>query len=344
MAQATGVEIRAALARATQWGTAVAVGADHGLLILPHSIKKQCSSQVDDSLGLYWPNESDPGEVAVSGDLPLYLRYDGVDLLLALAMGATAGAPAQQGATAAYAQTFTLADHLDGLFATFCVDNNVNIDEFRSLKLPGFTLRGEVGKPLQVTFHTVGDDREQSSAVNTGFAAVTYFETRNRVLMSQGAMLMNDASGADLGAGDEVYPRAFTLSCRRKLEGAYGIQGTFDVIDEPSNAGVPEVTLELEFPRYTSKQHFDGWAANTPKKMEMLFTGSEIEAPYNREFKIQFPNLMYSEVDLPMEQGILKHPVRFNVLAPDTAPDGMTGITKPFQVDVVNRQSADVLA
>jgi hypothetical protein len=344
MTKATGVETRAAVKRAAQWGTAVAVGANDGLLILPHSIRKQRASQVDDSLGLYWPNESDPGEIAVSGDLPMYLRYDGIDLLIALAMGATAGAPARQGATAAYAQAFFLADNLDGLFATFCVDNNVNIDEFRSLKVIGFTLRGEVGKPLQVTFHIIGDDREDSSAVNTSFAPVTYFETRNRVLMSQGSMRMNDAAAAALDAGDEMYPGAFTLTCRRKLEGAYGIQGTFDIIDEPTNAGVPEVTLELEFPRYTSKQHFTDWAANTPKKMDMVFTGEQIETPYSREFTLRFPNLMYSEVDLPMEHGILRHPVRFNVLGTDSAPEGMTGIMKPLQIDVVNRQSVDVLA
>jgi hypothetical protein len=346
MAKAVGVEVNAAVKKAAAWGTAVALGANNGILILPHSLRKQRGSDVDDSLGIYWPNESDPTEIAVAGDLPMYLRYDSIDLLIALAMGATGGAPTQPDNVNdpnTYQQFFTLADDLDGLFATFCVDNNVNIDEFRTVKLAGFTLRGEVGRPLQVTFHCVGDDREDSSAVNPDFAAVTYFETKNRVKYSQGVFRMNNAGGAALAGGDEVYPSAFTLTYRRQVEGAYGIQGTFDIIDEPTNSGVPEVTLDLEFPRYTTKAHFTDWAANQAKKMDMVFSGAVIDVNYAREFKLEFPNLMYNEVDLPMDHGILRHPVRFNVLGTDAAPAGMN-TTKPFRIDVTNRKNVDVLS
>lgn len=131
MAKAIGVEIKAAFKKASVWGEAVACGANDGILILPPSLKKDRPSQVDDSLGLYFSKDSDPGEIKVEGDIPAYLRYDSLDLLIALAMGATGGAPVQQGLTSAYKQTFTLSDNLDGLFGTFALNNNVNIDDTR---------------------------------------------------------------------------------------------------------------------------------------------------------------------------------------------------------------------
>ncbi|GAB4486017.1 MAG: hypothetical protein OHK006_13200 [Thermodesulfovibrionales bacterium] len=345
MASATGSEIKAAVKKASAWGTAVAVGANNGLLIRPSNIKKDRPSEIDDSLGLYFPKDSDIGEIKAEGSVEAWLRYDSLDLMIALAMGATGGAPTQQGATPAYAQKFTLANTLDGLFATFCINNQINIDECPSLKVTGFTIKGEVGKALSITFDVVAIDKITGSVTNTlvTFANVTYFETANRVLYSQGVIRMNAQSGGALGSGDTIYPRSFELSFKRKMSGVYGA-GSFDKIDEPTNDGLPEVKLKLEFPRYTSAGYFTDWDANAAKKLDMTFTGGLIASTYYRTFKISLPNLKFAGVDLPIEQGILKHPVEFNCLACDAAPTGMSGITLPFQIDVINRQSTNVLA
>jgi hypothetical protein len=346
MGSATGVEARAAVKKAASWGTAVACGENDGVLILPHGLKKDRPNNVDDSLGLYCPKDSDPGEIKVEGDLPAYLRYDGLDLLIAMAMGATGGAPVQQGATSAYAQSFTLADHNDGLFATLAVNNQINVDEYTTVKLTGFTLKGEVGKPLRIAFHCIAIDRVTDSSTNdlTSSAGVTYFETANRVLMSQGKIRINDREGPALDDSDRVYPGSFELTFKREMAGVYGVASGFDRIDEPTNNGQPEITLRLDFPRYSADSHFTDWDAGNAKKLDMTFIGSQIESPYNREFKVRFPNLKFSNVDLPMEQGILRHPVELNCLGCESAPAGMSGITLPFQVDIINRQSVDVLA
>lgn len=346
MGKAIGVELKAAIKKATVWGTAVACGANNGILILPGNIKKDRSAQVDDSLGLYFAQDADIGEIKAEGSIPMYLRYDSLDLLIALAMGATGGAPAQQGATAAYAQKFTLADDLDGLFATFCLYNQVNVDECASLKLTGFTIKGEIGRACGVTFDAIAIDKITGSVVNTSvtFANVTYFETANRVLYSQGVFRLNAQGGAALGSGDVIYPKSFELSYKRKMSGVYGVSGSFNLIDEPTNDDMPELKLKLEFPRYTAATHFTDWDANAAKKMDITFTGGLIASTYYRTFKISLPNLKYANVDLPIEKGILKHPVEFHVLGCAAAPAGMTNITKPFQIDVINRQSTNVLA
>ena len=146
-----------------------------------------------------------------------------------------------------------------------------------------------------------------------------------------------------LGAGDTIYPSRFALTLARKLRGAVGIGSVREEIDEPTNDGQPEVTLQLEFPRYTAPDHFLGWDLDTPLKCDIAFTGAEIESPYSREFRISLPHLRYSGVELPVERGILRHPLSFDCLGAGVAPAGMGGITRPFGVDLVNRMSADVL-
>jgi len=341
---ATGTEIKSALKKASAWGAGVACGANNGVLTLPHTLKKDRAGIEEDSLGLYFPRELSQGDIKVEGTVPAYLRYDSLDLLIGLAMGDCGGSPVQQGTTSAYAQSFKLKESLDGLFATFAVNNGINIDEYTSLKVAGFTLKGEVGKPVQAAFQAVANDRVTNSAVNTGasFAAVTYFEQANRVLFSQGVFRMNAQAGPALADGDKIYPSNFELTFKRKMKGLYAAGGA-DRIDEPTNEGAPEVKLKLEFPRYTAKTYFEDWDSGAAKKMDIVFTGALIEGSYYRTMKLQFPNLKLSNVELPIEKGILKHPLEFECLACDSAPSGMTGITKPFQIDVINRQSANVL-
>ncbi len=344
MAGVSGIEVKAAVIKAATWGTAVACGANNGILILPPTVKQSREDYVDDSLGLYFPQDSDPGEVKAEGDLPAYLRYDSLDLLIAIVAGATGGAPVQQGATAAYAQNFPLQDSLDGLFATLAFNKKINVEEYPSIKLTGFTIEGEVGQPVKITFHGIASDRAINGVNDlTTFNNVTYFETKSRVLFNQGVFRMNDQSGAGLGGGDIIYPNSFSLTFKRAMAGVYGAGGTFDIIDEPTNDDMPELKLALGFPRYTSEAYFTDWDNKTEKKADITFTGAEIATPYNRQFKIEFPNLKFSDVDAPIEKGIVKHPVELNVLGVSAAPTGMT-ITTPFEISVINRQTADVLA
>lgn len=341
----SGVNVKAAVTKAALWGTAVACGADNGILINPHTLKKTRQAQIDDSLGIYFPADSVNAQIKCEGDIPAYLRYDSLDLLIALAMGATAGAPVQQGATTAYAQTFTLANTLDGLFATFIVDNQINIDEYTTVKITGFQIKGQVGKPLEIHFHAIAIDRDANSVINTltTFANVTYMETGNRVLYDQGIFRINEASDVALAAANQVYPDSFTLEFKRKMAGCYGVGSSMDIIDEPTNDGLPEITLKMEFPRYTANTYFADWDADTRMKMDMTWTGANIASTYNRSFQIEFPNLKISNVDLPIKKGILKHPVEFQALSAGVAPAGMSGVTEPFQVNVVNQQSTNVL-
>lgn len=351
MGGVAGVEIQAAFKKASVWNTPVAVGPNDGILILPTSIKKDTAVETDDSLGTYFSEDGAPGAIKAEGDIPMYLRYDSLDVLFALFMG-IAGAPTQQGVTAAYAYTYRWKQDIDGYFGTFVKHMKNYIEEIPSLKIAGITIKGEVGKPLQVIFKTIAVNKVYNSTVNTTttFNNVTYFEKANRVRFAQGVFRMNDQSGAALTDGDKIYPSLFELSASRKLAGVYDGQyktsgsNVQDLIDEPTNDGHPEISLKLSFPRHTSNTRLLDLGNDTRKKMDITFTGGLIEGTYYRQFKLQFPHLQMKNVDPVDEQGIIKEPLDMIVHAATSAPDGMTGITDPFWITGINRRSTDPLA
>lgn len=340
----SGLEIKAALKRATTWGTAVAVGANDGVLLKGDSLKKAIESELDNSLGIPYAEQRDLGQIKAEGGLSAFLRYDSLDVLIALVMGDTQ-APTQQGATIAYANTIKLKDSLDALFGTLAINKKVNIFEYSTGKVTGFMLKGEMGKPVEIDFDVIGDDEKIDSTTNTltTFGNVTYSEKENRVLMSQGVMRLNDKSGAALADGDKIYPASFELSFKRKLKGNY-IVGQANKIDEPTNDGMPECTLKLTFPRYAATTYLSALGSDTRKKMDIVFTGALIADTYYRTFKLQFPHLALLNAEAATAEGQVVHPLEFACLATPTAPSGMTGILKPFQVDVINKRSTNPLA
>lgn len=348
-----GSELKFAAKKAATWNTPVACGAGDGFLSLATGIKRDAEVLEDDSLGQFFKAGATPGAVKVAGDIPLYLRYDGCDLFLALFMG-VAGVPTLHAAGAvSYDYLYKWATNTDGLFASFVKHMKNYIAETPSLKIQGITLKGETGKPLQLTIDAIGNDVVTNSETNTTttFNNVTILETGNRVNFGQGIFRMNDQSGDALASpADVISPSAFELTAKRKLEGVYGAYKTAfagnaqDVIDEPTNAGQPEVTLKLTFPRHTSVTRLNDLGNDVRKKMDITFTGGIIEGEIPRVFKLQFPHLMMKSVDVADENGIIKEPVEYLCLPASAAPTGMAGVMDPFVISGTNKRSTDPLA
>jgi hypothetical protein len=351
MSGVAGIELIYAAKKATTWGTAIAAGALNGFLSRPSGIKESQDTTIDDSLGLFFPGDGAPGAIKVEGDLPAYLRYDGLDLLIYLAMGTVAARAANVGFASAYDYTYKPAKNTDGLFATFVKHMKNYIAEVPSLKITGFTIKGEVGKPVEFIIKTIGNriNKNTSTGTNTLTTAnsITIAETANRLMFGQAVFRMNDASGIALASPTHVInPSGFELTFQRKLTGVYGSNVTGgtnsqDLIDEPTNDGMPEVTLKLQFPRHTGVTYLTDLGNDTRKKMDITFTGALIGGTANRSFKIQMPHLQYKSVDITDEQGIIKEPLEFNVYTAAAAPTGMTGITDPLWISGTNTLAAN---
>lgn len=344
----TGREALCALKKATAWRTPVACGAGDGLLMLSESLTMTQEALIDDSLGSIWPQYSDLGKMDTKGSVDGYMRYQGLDVALALIMG-TSGTPTIQGATTAYKNTLSLADNIVGKFGTFCVKKKSDvIFEYPSLKLHGFKLSGDMRAPVKVSLNGIANKEVLDSTTNTAatMANVTYPDVANRIIMnSNSTFKINDKSGAALSDTDKVYPSSFEFNFNRPEEG--DLTASNDDMDEPGGTGYPEATLTLNFPRYNDANHtfFTNWNANTEKKMEIYFKGNLIESTYYYEFKISMPHVRVENPSASASgSGKIPMSVTFRLLGTSTAPTGMTGITKMFQIDVTNKRSTSPLA
>lgn len=415
---ATGSEIKFAAKKADVWGTPVAVGANNGFLIRPSTFKKQQPFNVDDSLGLGWPSDGDLGEIKVDGDVVGYMRFDSLDLMIAMAMGGhslvhtvpTAGGGAATGGTAttltktgagwtidaligryvtmtsgtnagktrkitdntadtltfatmtdtvdnldeftisgaATTHVYTLAENTDGQFITACAKmGTISVDELTTTKVAGFTLKGGTGKPIEAAFKIIAHDRKTNSATNTTTTIlnVTFPETANRLLYSMIKFRMNAGSGAALQDTDRIYPVNFEFSFQRKMTGVYGVGGSYDNIDEPTNDGNPNIGLKFELGRYeagglaliTAKE------AGTAQKVDITFTGALLSGATYRSLFIEVPNAKFADIEAPMKEGILTVPADMFCLGRSAAPTGMTNLTAPFRLTLVNQFGGDVL-
>lgn len=339
----TGRQMVCAFRQGAAWGTAVACGAGHGVLILADNIKPTINQELDDSAGQPFITDSDPGEKTTVGTVDAYLRYAGFDTLLACLMG-QASAPAEVvGATGAYQHQLDFAAEIYGIFGTLAEQKLTNlIWEYPSVKVHGFKISGEMNKAVKISFDLICDQLERDSSINTDatMANVTA-EKKNRLIMNASThFLINDQDGAALDLVDEIKPSSFELTVTRPMStDAVSGQGG---VAEPDDDGFPTVSLMLKFPRYNTANNafFDNWEAGTPKKMEIQFTGKICAASQPFEMKFILPHLRVAEPEAPVS-GAGKIPFTMNLegLGADSAPAGMTGLTAPLRLEFINLNS-----
>ncbi|MCB2225706.1 MAG: hypothetical protein KQH53_03430 [Desulfarculaceae bacterium] len=342
----SGKEIKAAFAQAETWGTPVACASGDALLITSESVTQSIEHLPDDSAGQSFHTASDQGLVTCGGDLSAYLRYSGLGVLLAMAMGG-AEAPALQGSTGQLHQ-LRLAGDSDGLFGTLAIYKGFSVHEFASAKVDGFSIEGAAGQPLSVSFPLMCDGLSinTSSGVNTN-ASLTGLSAPapgNRVLFKQASFWINDADGGALDSGDAVHPARFSLRFRRNLAGDH-LAGGGDRIAEPVCAAFPSLSLSLEFPTYTSDTYLSDLGSDTRKKMRIDFIGPEIESGVNYGLSLIMPHLVITNAESAVGRaGKIAHPVSLDLLAPPTEAAGMSGIAAPLAIDLINTRATALLS
>ena len=342
----SGKEVKAAFKKAEIWGTPVAVTSADAFFVISESISRSREHLPDDSAGQAFHAQSDQGLITCGGDVSAYLRYAGLETLLAMALG-TAGDPVQQESTAAYLHGLVPAGGVDGLFGTLALYKGFSCHEYAACKIDGFTLEGEAGQPLKISFTTICDDLgvNTGSGVNTASAMASLSDPSpgNRVLFRQGEFLINDQDGAALSAGDAVKPNRFSLRFKRGLAGDH-LAGNSDKITEPTYNAFPEISLELEFPSYTCDTYLNDLGSDTRKKMSICFTGANIEGAYAHKLEILIPHLVLTNAEAAVNgAGKIIHPVTASLLAAESAPAGMSGVTAPFAVNLTTTLATDPL-
>lgn len=353
MAGAVGKEIVAAFKKYGTWRTVSgAPGAGDGLLLKSLGGQPRNPDYYkSDEAGLAFVNRADKGGVkSISEDLTAYARYQGLDVLMALAMG-IAGAPVQMGGgTLAYYNTYAMATRLDGLFGSLFIKHQIETGtaktwEYTSTKITGFDIKSMAGQPVEITFHRVSNDCVIDSAVS--MASVTVPSLSNRLMGQDATVRMNAQSGGALASPtDVIQPSDWTLSYKRPVDDVHVQDGDATII-EPVENNFPTLTLAMNFPRYNAASHafFAALAADTRQKMDITFVGATIEASNKYQFRLRFPHLnLITATAVKQGPAIVPVPLTFDVLASETAPTGMSGLTTPFDIYVQNQRTTDPLA
>lgn len=343
----TGRQFVCAFKKAAVWHTPVACGAGDGLLITSDGIKATIAQDLDDSAGQPWVTDIDLGETSTAGSLDAYMRYEGMDVLLASVMGSSL-VPALVIGSQAYSNTYDMTTEIIGKFGTLAEQKLTDVVwEYPSVKVHGFKFSGEMNKPCTIGFEMICDQLVRNSVTNTvGTLAEVAPLKGNRIVMNKDTVFrINDQSSAALGAGDIVNPSSFELTVTRPMDSG-AVAGQAGVA-EPDDNGFPVVSLTLKFPRYNEANNafFSSWAAGTSKKMDITFTGKLISDGQYYTFRVLFPHLRVADPAAPLSgAGKIPFTMKLDGVGALVAPAGMTGLTAPMRIEVVNKRTTNPLA
>lgn len=346
----TGRETKIGLKKASAWRTAVLCGSGDGLLITEgFSGAKAPTFLPDDSLGnadvLAYYKTSE----MVSDSFGGYLRYEGWDVAMALALG-TASNPSNVEGTA-YSNTYSPADSIADYFATLCAKKSPNTEgiwEYPSAKITGFTITSRVGELSKINFNFMANkiETDENASVNglLTVGSITPPDTENIIRMDQNCKIrMNAQSGGALSDSDKIYPYGFTLTYNRPH--AENFQASYNDMSEPVQSGFSEASLQLNFDKYNIDTFMQAIEDETDYKMDITFTGATCSGSTLYTFRIDIPKISFITADAPFSgSGVIAHNVTGNLQAVSSAPTGMANVTDPISIYVINKRTTNPLA
>lgn len=345
----TGREIYAAFARCNTWGTPAS--ATQQLLMTSNEGLDQQWQVVDDEA--FTQDFLGTGEVgdhaAVQADLTFQGRFTQIDAWFAAAMGASSAPTVVSSQAAnslvAYSHRMTLASELSHNF-TLALSEDVVVREIPSLRVRGFSLRvGEMGR-LMVTFPIVGTKVLFDSTTNTnstvfGAAAAV---VGNRMFRKNTRLRMNVATAGSLGSTDEItIAREFVFNYGRPVATEDFVLNQ-DYIIEADDDGFAEMGLEVTYARMntiSANSLVTAFKNGGTFKGDMFIQGPYINSTTRMSMLIEMPALqVYGHRMNVTGQNQVRPVVTYRLKSASAAPSGMTGLTRPFQITLVNTNSA----
>lgn len=352
MAGITGRKLKAAFARSNTWG-------------VPASVTKQLylesTAGLDATVGMVdtesfnqtFLGTAEVGDyAALTPELGYTLRYEDIPTFLAAAMGSAANPTVVSSAAAnslvAYSHVITLADELTHFF-TLAVDFNNYVLEIPTFKVRGYTVKvGDNGRML-VDFAIVGNKAvyDSTTNINSTVGGATVAALGTRVFRKDGVFRINKQSASALATGDAVTILSDAqFGATQPLADSDNVFGQNYII-EPDNDGFPEFPLTLNFARMTSAsanslaiglKNGDIW------KADWTFTGTSINATTRYSMTWRFPALqLYSFQAQAVGANQVRPQAVFRAKLASAAPSGMSALTRPFDLTIVNMNSQNLL-
>jgi hypothetical protein len=304
----------------------------------------------DEAFGQTYLGRGDLGEVtAPDVTLTGRARYDDWQFVLdALAMGSPATATlsnSASGQTASYSHVIDLATTNNGLGATFAVDKSLYVDELTSGKIYGFSEAVGDGGVMDKSYKVLGSKMTNISSVNIAatVSGASFPALSDRVFRHQGTLRMNVQSAGSLVAADAVQAETIEFTFERPQDAPFIFSQ--DYIAEPADSGFPTVRMTVNYPRMTATSASSIYAAlrtNPVFKGDLTFVGAYINSTDQYRRMYQFPALELDEWNGADVEGAqqVKPTATITAKLALTAPTGMSGITRPFRLTLINTKSA----
>jgi hypothetical protein len=336
MSGVTGRQVDIAFAKfaLNSWGVAASVtkgayfSSDGGLKLAPTIID-------DDAFGQIFVEESEVGDIEPPDlSLPAQARFnDNLYIFDALCMGSpntpTLSSSAT-GQTTSWKHIIDLADVIDGLGITLAIDKVLYVEELTSAKVYGFDEGDGDGGKVLTTYKLLGAKPTNISSVNTNstVAGANWPALGNRVMRKHATLRMNKAIGSSLAAVDVVKYETVKYAFTRPQDRVH--IGGQDYVDEPADAGFPEFTFEVTYPRMNTtaaNSLFASLKAGDTFKADLTYAGAYINSvdQYTRKFEWAALKLTGHETLLAGANQI-KPKATFKAYMATTTPTNMTFI------------------
>lgn len=242
--------------KAAAWGTAVAVGAGDGVLLVSESMSEGIPEEIpDEAIGQAMSGQAMQGNVKTEGNFVETVRFEGFEKRLALFCGGDSVSAVGE-STVAHRHAMPFAPSNEGLFGTLVVDKAVGsaVYEYPGVKLNQLELAHDKGR-LQATFSGIANRCERASVLNTGttMQALTYPTSGLVAIFNQLKVKLHQLTGAEsnLLDADEVLVSSAKMTLSRNLAGDYVCGSNSGEINEPTTNGFPTGSIELTFPKHT---------------------------------------------------------------------------------------------
>lgn len=346
-----------AFEQGSTWNTPVAVGANDGLRILSENITGGAGALERQTIGLPWGDKPDAGPEMWRGVITGDLFYNGnCGKFLSYVFG-TSGSPTQTppstGTT--YLHVCDVANSLAKFFTLVLarraqVGGSTKWHEYKSAMMLRVRIfgsgNGRVSWEVEVIASAL--DRDSSTNTTTETDAVTVPTILGAVRFADGLFRINAQGGSALSSTtDDLGIAGFEFEIMRPLSADFLADGT-GVLALPAEENVCDARLRVDLRSYDADTWIAAWPAGTEYKADLKFTGTG-KAPTDGSdpyFQLQFPRLVVAtqpQANLA-GRGRVGHRVDFKCLVASSAPSGMSGVTQPVRLNVLDSTSGAYLS
>lgn len=356
-AKAGNLKTAAAFEQGSTWGTAVAVGASDGLRITSESIQGGTAPLERAAVGFPWGDIIDEGAESWRGTISGDLFYNANCGKFVSYVFGTSGAPTQTppstGTT--YLHVCDLANSLAKFYTLTLARKAVSGDsqkwhEYASCMTARVTFAGTGNGRVTWTAELIANAMDRASSTNTTTQtdAVTVPTVLGAVRFKDGLFRYNAQAGGALASTTDDYSiSGFELEVSRPLSLDFLADGTTSIA-QPAEEDACSVMLRVDLRSYDTDTWKAAWSAGTEYKADLKFTGAGLAPASGSDpyFEFQFPRLVVASDPQAniAGRGRIAHRVEFKCLTASAAPTGMSGVTQPVRLNVLDTDTAAYLS